>query len=152
MGIGKPAWKSRCRYGKRNETKTSGVFGRGAIYGRRATLEAYCTTGSRRAGVAELVDAADSKSAVLTDMSVRVRPPAPNTVVCADSHRDGWCDAGSELLEAVRYVGEGDTLAIRKSHFILSDPPSLENLIGIDAVDRRIGTAPCGLFASPSSA
>lgn len=31
----------------------------------------------QRAGVAELVDAADSKSAVLTDMSVRVRPPAP---------------------------------------------------------------------------
>ena len=27
--------------------------------------------------MAELVDAADSKSAVLTDMSVRVRPPAP---------------------------------------------------------------------------
>src|ERR671912_458745 len=31
-----------------------------------------------RAGVAELVDAVDSKSTVLTDMSVRVRPPAPS--------------------------------------------------------------------------
>jgi hypothetical protein len=42
----------------------------------------------RIAGVAELVDAADSKSAILTDMSVRVRPPAPALPHLRDTRRE----------------------------------------------------------------
>ncbi len=53
---------------------------------------------TKNAGVVELVDAADSKSAVRKDMSVRFRPPAPYLDYCftpAQTSTKKFCHASS---------------------------------------------------------
>ena len=66
---------ARSRAGERQSPAIYLEIGRDAAYSARR--RSLATKASRHAGVAELVDAADSKSASGNRLSVRVRPPVP---------------------------------------------------------------------------